>query len=34
MDRDVPSVRPEDDACTAIDLLAKTDLCAIPVVYG
>ncbi|HEX6205583.1 MAG TPA: CBS domain-containing protein [Solirubrobacterales bacterium] len=32
MDRDVPSVRPEDDARTAIDLLAKTDLGAIPVV--
>lgn len=34
MDRDVPSVRPEDDARTAIDLLAKTDLGAIPVVDG
>lgn len=32
MDRDVPSVRPDDDARTAIDLLAKTDLGAIPVV--
>ena len=32
MDRDVPSVRPEDDARAAIDLLAKTDLGAIPVV--
>ena len=32
MDRDVPSVRPEEDARTAIDLLAKTDLGAIPVV--
>jgi CBS domain-containing protein len=32
MDRDIPSVRPEDDARTAIDLLAKTDLGAIPVV--
>lgn len=28
----VPSVSPEDDARTAIDLLAKTDLGAIPVV--
>jgi len=34
MDRDVPSVGPEDDARTAIDLLAKTDLGAIPVVDG
>jgi CBS domain-containing protein len=34
MDRDVPSVAPEDDARTAIDLLAKTDLGAIPVVDG
>jgi CBS domain-containing protein len=32
MDADVPSVSPEDDARTAIDLLAKTDLGAIPVV--
>lgn len=32
MDRDVPSVRPDEDARTAIDLLAKTDLGAIPVV--
>jgi CBS domain-containing protein len=32
MDRDAPSVRPGDDARTAIDLLAKTDLGAIPVV--
>jgi CBS domain-containing protein len=32
MDSDVPSVTPEDDARTAIDLLAKTDLGAIPVV--
>lgn len=32
MDRDVPTVRPEDDARTAIDLLAKTDLGAIPVI--
>ena len=34
MDRDVPSVGPDDDARTAIDLLAKTDLGAIPVVDG
>ncbi|HEY3552973.1 MAG TPA: CBS domain-containing protein [Solirubrobacterales bacterium] len=32
MDRDVPTLKPEDDARTAIDLLAKTDLGAIPVV--
>lgn len=32
MDSDVPSVSPGDDARTAIDLLAKTDLGAIPVV--
>jgi CBS domain-containing protein len=32
MDADVPSVTPEDDARAAIDLLAKTDLGAIPVV--
>ena len=32
MDTDVPSVSPGDDARTAIDLLAKTDLGAIPVV--
>lgn len=32
MDRDVPTVHPSDDARTAIDLLAKTDLGAIPVV--
>jgi CBS domain-containing protein len=32
MDRDVPTVSPGDDARTAIDLLAKTDLGAIPVV--
>jgi CBS domain-containing protein len=32
MDRDVPSLGPGDDARTAIDLLAKTDLAAIPVV--
>ena len=34
MDRDVPSVTPDDDARTAIDLLAKTDLGAIPVIDG
>ena len=32
MDADVPSVTAEDDARAAIDLLAKTDLGAIPVV--
>src|SRR3954466_14826095 len=32
MDRDVPTLKPEDDARTAIDLLAQTDLGAIPVV--
>jgi CBS domain-containing protein len=32
MDSEVPSVSPDDDARTAIDLLAKTDLGAIPVV--
>lgn len=32
MDRDVPTLKPEDDARTAIDLLAKTDLGAIPVI--
>ena len=32
MDRDVPTLKPEDDARTAIDLLAKTDLGAVPVV--
>jgi CBS domain-containing protein len=34
MDRDVPALKGEDDARTAIDLLAKTDLGAIPVVDG
>jgi CBS domain-containing protein len=34
MAADVPTVSPEDDARTAIDLLAKTDLGAIPVVGG
>lgn len=32
MDRDAPSVTAEDDARTAIDLLAKTDLGAVAVV--
>ena len=32
MARDVPTVHPSDDARTAIDLLSKTDLGAIPVV--
>lgn len=32
MDRDVPSLKAEDDARTAIDTLAKTDLGALPVV--
>jgi CBS domain-containing protein len=32
MDADVPSVSPEDDARTAIDLLAKTELGAVAVV--
>ena len=32
MNSDVPSVSPSDDARTAIDLLAKTELGAIPVV--
>ncbi len=32
MDSDVPSVSPEDNARAAIDLLAKTDLGAIPVI--
>jgi CBS domain-containing protein len=32
MDPDVPAVSPDDDARTAIDLLSKTDLGAIPVV--
>ncbi|HEX5526034.1 MAG TPA: CBS domain-containing protein [Solirubrobacterales bacterium] len=32
MDREVPSLRAEDDARTAIDTLAKTDLGALPVV--
>src|SRR5690348_9551836 len=32
MDREVPTLSPEDDARAAIDLLAKTDLGAVPVV--
>jgi CBS-domain-containing membrane protein len=32
MNSDVPTVAPDDDARTAIDLLAKTDMGAIPVV--
>lgn len=32
MDSDVPTLRPGDDARTAIDTLAKTDLGALPVV--
>jgi CBS domain-containing protein len=32
MTRDVPSVHPSDDARTAIDLLSKSDLGAIPVI--
>ena len=32
MDREVPTVTPDDDARAAIDLLAKSDLGAIPVV--
>jgi CBS domain-containing protein len=34
MDRDVPTLEPGVDARTAIDLLAKTDLGAVPVVDG
>ena len=34
MDHDVPTLGPDDDARTAIDLLAKTDLGAIPVTDG
>src|SRR4051812_39891399 len=34
MDRDVPTLEPGDDARAAIDLLAKTDLGAVPVVDG
>src|SRR5215203_7555478 len=34
MARDVPTVTPEDDARTAIKLLAESDLGAIPVVDG
>jgi CBS domain-containing protein len=32
MNVDVPSVSPDDDARTAVDLLAKTDMGAVPVV--
>jgi CBS domain-containing protein len=32
MDRDIPSLAADDDARAAIDLLAKTDLGAVPVV--
>jgi CBS-domain-containing membrane protein len=32
MDRDIPRLKAEDDARTAIDTLAKTDLGALPVV--
>jgi CBS domain-containing protein len=32
MNADVPTVSPDDDARTAIDLLSKTDLGAVPVV--
>jgi CBS domain-containing protein len=32
MDRDCPSLGPDDDARAAIDMLAKTDLGAIPVI--
>jgi CBS-domain-containing membrane protein len=32
MDADVPTVSPDDDARTAIDLLAKTEMGAIPVI--
>src|SRR5260221_14054471 len=32
MDADVPTVSPADDARTAIDLLSKTDMGAVPVV--
>ncbi|HEU4392729.1 MAG TPA: CBS domain-containing protein [Solirubrobacterales bacterium] len=32
LNRDVPSVGPDDDARKAIDLLAKTDMGAVPVV--
>ena len=34
MSSDVPAVAPDDDARTAIDLLSKTDMGAIPVVDG
>jgi CBS domain-containing protein len=34
MDADVPTVSPDDDARAAIDLLAKTEMGAIPVIDG
>jgi len=34
MNADVPSVAPDDEARTAVDLLAKTDMGAVPVVDG
>jgi CBS-domain-containing membrane protein len=34
MNADVPSVSPDDEARTAVDLLAKTDTGAVPVVDG
>jgi CBS-domain-containing membrane protein len=34
MNADVPSVSPDDEARTAVDLLAKTDMGAVPVVDG
>ena len=34
MDADVPTVSPDDDARAAIDLLAKTEMGAIPVLDG
>jgi CBS domain-containing protein len=34
MNRDVPSVKPDEEARAAVDLLAKTDMGAIPVVDG
>lgn len=34
LDAEIPTVTPDDDARAAIDLLAKTDLGAIPVIDG
>jgi CBS-domain-containing membrane protein len=34
MNADVPSLSPDDEARTAVDLLAKTDMGAVPVVDG